>query len=56
MDTQQTALAEELDRRLAILQSDEAGDESHRALSSTELWTAFIIVGVSLIVGLVVAL
>jgi hypothetical protein len=56
MDSQQSALAEELDRRLAIIQSAEAGDESHRALTSTELWTAFTIVIVTLVIGLVVAL
>lgn len=55
MDNQQKALEQELSRRLAILQSDEAGDESHRALSSSELLVAFIVVAVSLIVGLVVA-
>jgi hypothetical protein len=56
VDNQQVALASELDRRLAILQSEEAGDESHRALSSSELWMAFIIVAVTLIVGLVVSI
>ncbi len=56
MDSQQAALAAELDRRLAIIQSAEAGDESHRALTSSELWTAFTIVAITLVIGLVVAL
>ena len=56
MDNQQAVLAQELDCRLAILQADEAGDDSHRALSSSELWTAFIIVTVTLALGLVVVL
>ena len=53
---QEAALSQELKRRIDILQSDEAGDESHRALTSTELWTAWIIVFVTLAIGLVVAL
>jgi len=56
MENQQVALAQELDRRLAVLQTDEVGDDSHRALSSSELWTAFIIVTVTLAIGLVVVL
>lgn len=53
---QEAALSQELKRRIDILQSDEAGDESHRALTSTELWTAWIIVFVTLAIGLVVSL
>lgn len=53
---QEAALSQELKRRIDIIQSDEAGDESHRALTSTELWTAWIIVFVTLAIGLVVAL
>ncbi len=53
---QKAALSQELTRRIDIIQSDEAGDESHRALTSTELWTAWIIVFVTLAIGLVVAL
>jgi len=53
---QEAALSQELKRRIDIIQSDEAGDESHRALTSTELWTASIIVFVTLAIGLVVSL
>jgi hypothetical protein len=53
---QEAALSQELKRRIDIIQSDEAGDESHRALTSTELWTAAIIVFVTLAIGLVVSL
>jgi hypothetical protein len=53
---QEAALSQELKRRIDIIQSDEAGDESHRALTSTELWTAWIIVFVTLAIGLVVSL
>lgn len=53
---QQTALSQELKRRIDVLQTDEAGDESHRALTSTELWTSGIIVVVTLAIGLVVSL
>jgi hypothetical protein len=53
---QQAALSQELKRRIDVIQSDEAGDESHRALTSTELWTAWIIVFVTLAIGLVVSL
>ncbi len=55
MDAQEATLAQELDRRLAVIEKDEAGDESHRALSSAEQWTAWIIVAVTLLIGLVVA-
>ncbi|MBJ7433134.1 MAG: hypothetical protein JHC62_01655 [Microbacteriaceae bacterium] len=53
---QEAALSQELKRRIDVIQSDEAGDESHRALTSTELWTAWIIVFVTLAIGLVVSL
>lgn len=53
---QQAALSQELKRRIDVIQSDESGDESHRALTSTELWTAWIIVFVTLAIGLVVSL
>jgi hypothetical protein len=53
---QEAALSQELKRRIDIIQSDEAGDESHRALTSSELWTAWIIVFVTLAIGLVVSL
>jgi hypothetical protein len=53
---QEAALSKELKRRIDVIQSDEAGDESHRALTSTELWTAWIIVFVTLAIGLVVSL
>ena len=53
---QEAALSQELKRRIDVIQSDEAGDESHRALTSTELWTAWIIIVVTLAIGLVVSL
>jgi hypothetical protein len=53
---QEAALSQELKRRIDVIQSDEAGDESHRALTSSELWTAWIIVFVTLAIGLVVSL
>jgi hypothetical protein len=53
---QEAALSQELKRRIDVIQSDEAGDESHRALTSTELRTAWIIVFVTLAIGLVVSL
>lgn len=53
---QEAALSQELKRRIDVIQSDEAGDESHRALTSTELWMAGIIVVVTLAFGLVVSL
>lgn len=53
---QQAALSQELQRRIDVLQKDEAGDESHRALTSTELWASGIIVVVTLAIGLVVSL
>ncbi len=53
---QEAALSQELKRRIDLIQSDEAGDESHRALTSAELWTAGIIVVVTLAFGLVVSL
>lgn len=53
---QEAALSQELKRRIDVIQSDEAGDEYHRALTSTELWMAGIIVVVTLAFGLVVSL
>jgi hypothetical protein len=53
---QQAALSQELKRRIDVIQSDEAGDESHRALTSSELWAAGIIVVGTLAIGLVVSL
>jgi hypothetical protein len=53
---QDEALAKELKRRIDILQTDEAGHESHRALTSTELWAAWSIAVVTLAIGLVVSL
>jgi hypothetical protein len=53
---QEAALSQELKRRIDVIQSDEAGHESHRALTSSELWTAWIIVFVTLAIGLVVSL
>jgi hypothetical protein len=53
---QEAALSQELKRRIDVLQTDEAGHESHRALTSAELWTAWIIVVVTLAIGLVVSL
>lgn len=55
MDVQEASIAQELNRRLAIIQTDEAGDESHQPLSSREQWVAWALVAVSLIIGLVVA-
>jgi hypothetical protein len=53
---QQAALSQELKRRIDVIQSDEAGDESHRALTSSELWAAGIVVVGTLAIGLVVSL
>jgi hypothetical protein len=54
MDIHDTEVREELDRRLAILTSEELNDPAHQPLSKADAWSILAAIVVTTIIGLVV--
>jgi hypothetical protein len=55
MDVRDPALRAELERRLDILEREEAGDAAHAALGAGDLWAMGLLVAVLVAVGWVMA-
>jgi hypothetical protein len=54
MDIQDAEVREELDRRLAILTSEELNDPAHQPLPKADAWAIIAIIVVTTVIGLVV--
>lgn len=54
MDIQDAEVRRELDRRLAILTSEELNDPAHQPLSTADAWSILATIMVTTIIGLVV--
>ena len=54
MDIQDAEVREELDRRLAILTSEELNDPAHQPLPKADAWAILAIIVVTTVIGLVV--
>jgi hypothetical protein len=54
MDIQDADVREELDRRLAILTSEEINDPAHQPLPQADAWAILAAIVVTTIIGLVV--
>ncbi|HEX2317322.1 MAG TPA: hypothetical protein VHJ17_26485 [Thermomonospora sp.] len=55
MDVRDPALRAELDRRLGVLEREEAGDAAHAALGARDLWAMALLVAALVVVGWVIA-
>jgi hypothetical protein len=55
MDVRDPALRAELERRLGVLEREEAGDAAHAALGARDLWAMALLVAALVAVGWVIA-
>lgn len=56
MDTQDSAIKAELERRVSAIQSHEMGDPSHQPLSKNDIWVSVVVLAAMTILALVVLL
>jgi hypothetical protein len=56
MDATDPQVRQELERRLAVIDTDEIADEAHAPLPRVDLWALALIVAVSLVCAMVVGL